>query len=444
VVAYGRPAASLPWPWSRAIRHRYPIASTIAAGAICAVVAACIGLGGTARAQPPTIPLPSDLAVAPAPADVTPTLSRFLGAWAHGAWDGILPHVLVVEAVDASGRAQVVSAMGDAAELGIARGSQRVTGRIVGDVLMIELGPSSSVVYHIAGDSLRGTYTSARGYSTVTLARASLPEVAAVPATVPGAVPGVTVRIPMTEPGSGGQRLTLEATLYRPPSDGPHPVLVFNHGSTGGGRVALSVTLRPSRQAPFFVARGFAVLAPMRRGRGASEGAHQEHEGTCDPGILGAGLARAIEDVDAAMAYLRAQPWVDAQRMLVGGQSRGGLLSVAYAAARPNAARAVINFAGGWTSDRCDAAGTSFNQTTFAAAGARTRVPMLWLYAEEDGYYGATWIRRYHEGFARAGGVATFRLFPALGGDGHRLADHADVWRDAADESLRGLNLAPR
>src|SRR5262245_19129937 len=71
--------------------------------------------------------------------------------------------------------------------------------------------------------------------------------------------------------------------------------------------------------------------------------------------------------------------------------------------------------------DRCGAAGTSVNQTTFAAAGARTRVPMLWLYAEEDGYYGATWIRRYHEGFARAGGVATFRLFPALGGDGHRL-----------------------
>ena len=28
----------------------------------------------------------------------------------------------------------------------------------------------------------------------------------------------------------------------------------------------------------------------------------------------GAGLARAIEDVDAAMAYLRAQPWADPER----------------------------------------------------------------------------------------------------------------------------------
>ena len=45
-------------------------------------------------------------------------------------------------------------------------------------------------------------------------------------------------------------------------------------------------------------------------------------------------MARAIEDVDAAMAYLRAQPWADPERVLVGGQSRGGILSVAYAAER--------------------------------------------------------------------------------------------------------------
>ena len=44
----------------------------------------------------------------------------------------------------------------------------------------------------------------------------------------------------------------------------------------------------------------------------------------------------------------------------------------------------MINFAGGWTTQRCDESGRGFNQATFAAAGGRTRVPMLWLYAEED------------------------------------------------------------
>ena len=51
---------------------------------------------------------------------------------------------------------------------------------------------------------------------------------------------------------------------------------------------------------------------------------------------------------------------------------------------------------------------------------------MLWLYAEEDRYYSAAWVRRYHEAFTQAGGVATFRLFPAFA-DGHRLVDRVEL-----------------
>jgi dienelactone hydrolase len=410
------------------------------AGVVCLMLGTVLshGLHGAARAQTPTIPLPSDLKADPPAADVPASISRFSGAWAHGAWDDVLPHVLVVETLNGTGHAQVVYALGDAAEANVKRGYRRLTGRIVADQLMLELGEGASVVYRVAGDSLRGTFVSSRRRYTVTLTRATLAEVMAMPATVPGAVTGTTVRIPMTEGGAGGQRLTLEATLYRPAGNGPHAVLLFNHGSTGG-TVAHATTLRPSRQARFFVERGFAVLAPMRRGRGASDGTPAEHEGTCDPDVLGAGMARAIEDVDAAMAYLRAQPWADPERVLVGGQSRGGILSVAYAAERSGTIRGVINFAGGWTTQRCDESGRGFNQATFAAAGGRTRVPMLWLYAEEDRYYSALWIRRYHEAFAKAGGVATFHLFPAFDGDGHRLVDRVEMWKSAADDFLRRL-----
>jgi dienelactone hydrolase len=411
---------------------------------VCVAAGLRLGLGDAIHAQTPTIPLPADLKVDPPAADVPANVARFAGAWAHGAWDGVLPHVLIVEAVDRTGGARVVYAVGDSAEAKVSRGHRRVTGRIVADLLTFDLSERSSVAYHLEGDALRGTYTSSRSRSTVTLTRATLAEVMAVPAGVPGAVTGTTVRIPMAEPGAGGRRATLEAALYRPPGNGPHAVLLFNHGSTGGGTVAPSTTMRPSRQAQFFVERGFAVLAPMRRGRGASDGVTTESEGTCERDVLGAGLARAIEDVDAAMAYLRAQPWADPGRVVVSGQSRGGLLSVAYAAERPGAVRGVINFAGGWTSQRCDAGGRGFNQATFASAGGRTRIPMLWLYAEEDGYYSAAWIRRYHEAFAQAGGSATFHLFPAFGADGHRLVDRVEIWRASVDEFLRRLNLSSR
>jgi len=418
----------------------------VRAGAVCAIVAAVLGhvICGVARAQAPTIPLPSDLKIDTAAADVPARVSRFAGAWAHGAWDGVLPHVLVVETVDGAGGAQVVYAVGDSGEANVTRGYRRVTGRIVADLLTFDLSEGASVVYHIDVDSLRGTYTSRQRRYTVTLTRATLAEVMAVPASVPGAVTGTTVRIPMTERGPGGKRLTLEATVYRPAGDGPHAVLVFNHGSTGGGTIAPSITIRPSRQAQFFVERGFAVLAPMRRGRGASDGAHEEYEGSCEPEVLRAGLGRAIEDVDAAMVYLRAQPWADPERVLIAGQSRGGILSVAYAAERPGTVRGVINFAGGWTSQRCDEGGRSFNQAAFRSAGGRTRIPMLWLYAEEDRYYSAAWIRRYHEAFVEARGVATLILFPAFGADGHRLVDRVEMWKVAADDFLRRLNLSSR
>ena len=398
----------------------------------------------TAAAQTPTIPLPPDVKVDPPFADVPASAARFAGAWSGGAWDGVLPHVLVVETVDRAGRAQIVYAVGDSEEANVTRGYRRLTAGIVGDLLMFELNDGVSVAYHIDGDSLRGTYASVRRRHTVTLRRVTLAEVTAVPARTPGVVTGTTVRIPIAERGSQGKRLTLEATLYRPAGDGPRPVLLFNHGSTGGGTVAPTMTLRPSQQAQFFVGRGYAVLAPMRRGRGASGGASQEYEGTCDPDVLGAGLARAVEDIDAAMTYLRSQPWADPGRVIVAGQSRGGILSVAYAAQRPGALRAVINFAGGWTSQRCDEGGRGFNEATFASAGQRARIPMLWLYAEEDRYYSGEWIRRYHEAFAQAGGVVAFHLFPAFGSDGHRLVDRLEIWAPAVDQFLRQLNLASR
>ncbi len=289
------------------------------------VAAAALGLVavGAALAQPPpTIPMPSDLKLDTQADDVPASVSRFAGAWAHGAWDGVLPHVLVVEAVDGAGRAQVVYALGDFPEGNVSRAYRRMMGHIDGDVLAFDLGDHPRVAYRFAGDALRGTYTSGRRSFTVTLTRATLADVMRVPATAAGVVTAATVRIPMTEPVLGGKRVTLEATLYRPAGDGQHPVLLFNHGSTGGGTVAATTTMRPSRQAPFFVERGFAVLAPMRRARGGSEGVHAELEGACEPGVLGPGLARAIEDVDAAVAYLRAQPWADPNRLLIGGQSR--------------------------------------------------------------------------------------------------------------------------
>jgi dipeptidyl aminopeptidase/acylaminoacyl peptidase len=48
--------------------------------------------------------------------------------------------------------------------------------------------------------------------------------------------------------------------------------------------------------------------------------------------------------MDAVLAF----PFVDPTRVVIGGQSRGGILSIAYAGQRPEQVKGVVNFVGGW------------------------------------------------------------------------------------------------
>ena len=144
-------------------------------------------------------------------------------------------------------------------------------------------------------EQLRGRYDSGGNVSGVLLSRTTLVEAARIPALSAGPR-GQAMRIPVVDSGPlGTKQITLEATVYRPDGDGAWPVVIFNHGSTGGNPAVIKVTQKAARQARFFTRHGLAVVAPMRRGRGASDGDYGETYG-CDPALLTSGLARAVED----------------------------------------------------------------------------------------------------------------------------------------------------
>jgi dipeptidyl aminopeptidase/acylaminoacyl peptidase len=114
-------------------------------------------------------------------------------------------------------------------------------------------------------------------------------------------------------PAAGGsQPLSLEATAYRPDGPGPFPLAVINHGSPrsdaerrGAGR------LRFLTQSRWFVAHGFAVVVPMRRGYAHSDGDWAEGFGPCDDAdYLHAGLESA-RDIGTAARFMAMQPYVD-------------------------------------------------------------------------------------------------------------------------------------
>ena len=52
---------------------------------------------------------------------------------------------------------------------------------------------------------------------------------------------------------------------------------------------------------------------------------------------------------------------------------------------------------------------------------------MLWIYIENDTFFGPPLSKRMHQAYTEAGGNAEYHLLPAFGDDGHFLIDSPDA-----------------
>jgi dienelactone hydrolase len=91
---------------------------------------------------------------------------------------------------------------------------------------------------------------------------------------------------------------------------------------------------------------------------------------------------------------------------VIGGQSRGGILSVAYAGRHPEQVKGVINFVGGWLGTGCPTA-SGINQALFTR-GARYPGDTIWLYGDGDPFYPLSHSRENFTAFQGAGGKGAF------------------------------------
>jgi len=252
-----------------------------------------------------------------------------------------------------------------------------------------------------------------------------------------------TVKIPttMTEDGVG---VSLEAVIYKPEGEGPFPTLVFNHGSTGLGNdpALFGQTWAEPNIARWFTERGWLVVFPQRRGRGKSGGQYAEGleaDGSgysTRPEVSLPGVDRALADIDAVVDWLAEQAEVNSARMLIGGQSRGGILAIAYAGTRPDVFFGAINFVGGWMGDRLPATRT-INREVFER-GARSALPTLWLYADHDPFYSLDHSRSNFDAFIRAGGLGKFHVLPVDDGqNGHHVVSDSPLWGELFEAFIR-------
>jgi pimeloyl-ACP methyl ester carboxylesterase len=130
-------------------------------------------------------------------------------------------------------------------------------------------------------------------------------------------------------------------------------------------------------------------------------------------------------------------------KVIVVGQSAGGWAAIALSSLNLPAVKAIITFAagrggrvGGKPNNNC--APDKLVEAT-GDFGHTARTPMLWIYAENDTFFGPALSKRMHEAYTGAGGTAEYRMLPPFGGDGHFLIGSPEaipLWAPLVSEFL--------
>jgi dienelactone hydrolase len=409
---------------------------------ICSLVGALTAALAACAVELDDVPIPADTRIVSAPPETPEATKRFLGAWV-GSWGGLLHHVLIVESVDSNGVASVVYAVGDNPGAGVVRQWKRYEATVSGDVLTIT--GASTITYRLTSfDKLAASFRRGSAAVRAMLSRIDMADLMRPAAGIAWTRP---VEFLYTRLQEDGRPVRLEVVIEKPTGEGPFPLLVFNHGSTGLGGLdpaRFGVTSWSPEIADFFVKKGWMVAFPQRRGRGKSDGLYDEGFApnrargyTCDRERSLAGADRALDDIEAAVAALKQRPDVAHNGIVVGGASRGGVLSIVYAAAHSEEVRGVINFVGGWVREAC---GTSseINRTLFRRGG-KFEGSTLWLYGHNDPTYSIDHSRSNYDAFVGAGGRGDFLEFDEPSGEGHNLIVHPKQWIGPVEKYVTAL-----
>jgi dipeptidyl aminopeptidase/acylaminoacyl peptidase len=231
---------------------------------------------------------------------------------------------------------------------------------------------------------------------------------------------------------------SLGGQIFKPAGNGPFPALLWNHGSERDPRPYLPRLARP------FVAAGYVVFAPFRRGHATSPGQYIVDQVQTAPPSARAQLTvqlleEQVDDQLAGFSFLRDQPYVDATRIAVMGGSYGGIQTLLGAEANPGYMAAID----------CAGAAQSWSQNPLlqqrlAQSVRRITVPVFLLQAQND--YNLAPTQVLGALFRALDKPVKITIYPPYGsnsvGAGHLICGGgSDIW---AADALDFLSSATR
>lgn len=245
--------------------------------------------------------------------------------------------------------------------------------------------------------------------------------------------------------------LKLRALIGRPRGDGPFPAYIQNHGSMTIEEAGRNPWTRITRDSlsDTLARNGYVVLLLARRGYKGSEGTASTY--TQNETASGAGARRAAEvmrgaeeetgDVMAAIDYLSALPYVDKERVGVGGVSLGGLVSVMTAARDPRV-KALISMAGGYRQSGRGGTDETWGplQDIWEESARRIQVPVLILWAKNDLLLEGEVGRELEKDLRLAGKRVEMTIYPEFQQNGHYLFSRPEGYALFVPDAMRFLD----
>ncbi len=246
------------------------------------------------------------------------------------------------------------------------------------------------------------------------------------------------VRVPV----QASPPISLEVTVYMPAhsaSDGFFPLALVNHGASHDPANAPRVG---DQFIPwYFLSRGYAVAMPMMRGYAHSYGHTMPHG--CDVLAIGGDAAKDIRKV---LDSIKELPGIDTSKIVVAGKSMGGWNTLVFGASNPSDVKGLLNFAGGVKESDCKTPDESLISAS-ADLGARTRLPSIWFYGDNDQIFSvATWRAMYAR-YSGAGAHAELVDYGAFQKDAHAMTASGaglPLWVANADAFLARIGMPNR
>lgn len=242
-----------------------------------------------------------------------------------------------------------------------------------------------------------------------------------------------------------GRPVQLETfTVKRKGVAGRLPVALITHGKPPD-RVSMGDMRgeRMRQQARDMARRGWLAVVVIRRGFGQSDGPPAP-DMTCADVRMQQRFERDAQDLAAALGEVQKRPDAEPDGAIAMGVSAGGAAALALGAMQPQGLRAVINISGGLKVAECIERSETALVETVRALAPRIKVPNLWVYADNDSFFGPKVVDRMYEAALDKGMQVRRVALPATGQDGHDIFGTSQgrrAWLLELDQSLRGWSL---